>query len=398
MTEFGIHVHAFGDGEDIYEYDDQLNDCSIQTNDGVSVPANTYVMTTSSRVLQTCFKDTGEREFIVDCDSETVQTLVNILHGKHVSWTTEKARRVLACMDYLDCHAKYTDVVDILWDCITCVEQPERIFETICAHAEFLAPTRLRSMIHVASAAAPLYSDFRVLFTSMTMTPELGRALMDTLLDIFPPLHVFRDIVMATVPEHRYDVAMAILTIPNIGIGFHPDEFHVALRIVYDMSTPHEYAVTLLLKSCLDAFGSVNHPSVSTKVWGSFLSYRGPRASYLLNFMRPPSGKHTVRFHGCQFVIDTSGAHVDIESTIYMEKVTYDDIDTVCIRASTVRHQRDMTGVIGPVTKTYDFEKHDDRVFSLRTVDPLNWGKIAFDQRFDDPDTLKFIRFDVSWT
>jgi hypothetical protein len=395
MTEFGIHVHAPVEN---LEYDDQLNDCNILSNDGTRIPANTYVMTTSSRVLQTCFKDTGDREFYVDCDSETIRMLVNMLHGKHVSWSTDTARRVLKCMDYLDCHMKYIDVVDILWDCITCSEDPRHIFTTICEHAEFLAPTRLRSMIHVATASSPLYSDFREIFKHMTITPDLGRALMDTLLDIFPPLHVFYDIVMATTEIHRYDVAMAILTIPNIGIGFHPDEFHVALRIVYDISTQNEYSVTLLLKSCLDAFGSVNHPSVSTKVWGSFLSYRGPRASYLLNFMRQPHGKHTVRFHGCQFVIDTSASHVDIEATIFMEKVTYDDIDTVCIRASTIRHQRDMTGVIGPVSKTYDFNRHDDRVFSLRTVDPLNWGKISFDQRFEDPETMKFIRFDVSWT
>jgi hypothetical protein len=113
--------------------------------------------------------------------------------------------------------------------------------------------------------------------------------------------------------------------------------------------------------------------------------------------MRFPQGKQTVRFHGCQFVIDVSSTSMDIEASIYMEKVTYDEIDSVCIRVSTIRHQRDMIGVIGPVSRTYDFDRHDDRAFTLRTVDPLNYGKIVFDQSFDDPETMKFIRFDVSW-
>ena len=393
MTEFGIHVHV----PEKVEYDPKLDDCTIRAQDGTMIPANTYVLTTSSRVLYDCFKETGERVFYVEWDPESIEVLVNVLHGKPVTWSVDTARRTLELMDYIDCHAKYSNVVDILWDCIMCTSDTEHTFELLCTHAPFLAPTRLRSMVHVASAAAPLYSTFRKLLANMSMTPELGRAFMDTVLDIFPPLRVFRDIVFMTPETHQYDVAMAILTIPNIGIGFHPDEFHVALRIVYDISPNSEYSASLLLKSCLDAFGSVNHPSVSSKVWGSFLSYRGPHASYLLNCMRFPQGKQTVRFHGCQFVIDVSSTSMDIEASIYMEKVTYDEIDSVCIRVSTIRHQRDMIGVIGPVSRTYDFDRHDDRAFTLRTVDPLNYGKIVFDQSFDDPETMKFIRFDVSW-
>ena len=151
-----------------------------------------------------------------------------------------------------------------------------------------------------------------------------------------------------------------------------------------------------LLKSCLDAFGSVNHPSNSSKIWGSLLSFNGPRASYFLNMMRPPTGKQTVRFHGCVFSIESSTS-MDIDSTIYLEKLTFDDIDSVRIKISVLRHHPDMAGVIGPVDKIYDFERHDDRVFFLRTIDHLDGGKIQFRHQINDPETLKFIRFDISW-
>jgi len=395
MTEYGIHVH-----DDIsFDYNEQLNDCRLITPDGSTIPANIYVMTTSCGVLHTCFKDTSDRDFHIDADPDIVEILVNLLHGKRVkTWSLENAVATLELMDYLNCHASFVDVVDIVWDSIIQLDGPDEIFHALCTHAMYLAPTRLRAMVRVASTTMPKYSGFREIFKNMTMTPNLARALMDVLMETFSPLHVFYDIVASTDVDHQYDVAMSILTIPNIGIGFHPDEFHVALRSLYDISPVDEYSTSLLLKSCLDAFGSVNHPSVSSKVWGSFLSYRGPRASYLLNIMRQPCGKQTVRFHGCHFVLETSSTVMDIESTIYLEKLTYDDIDRVDVKIYVLRHQRDMMGVIGPVSKVYDFEHQDDRVFSLRTIDPLNWGKISFSHRINDPETVKFVRIDITWT
>ena len=392
MTDLGIHVNA----KDL-PYLDSLNDCVLVCQDGIRVNANTYALVTSSGVFHSMFDETNPedpREFNVDVDSTTMQCIVDLTHGKRApDWTTEQIVDTLRALDYLDCHVQYPELVSLLWDRVYAS------FHEIRAHARYLSSTRLRALIRRCVDLVSTYSEFRTLFDHLEMTPIVASTVLDLVADTYPPVNVVRDILSHVSKDHLFEVAMKMLTLPSIGITFHPDEFHIVLRMLFD-AAPGDSHVAPLIKTCLDAFGSVNHPSVTSKIWGSFLTYRSNKVSYLLHFTRPWTSKASVRFHGCQFTTDQGpvSTMMDLESTIYLSKITYDDVDEVTIRVSTMRYRDDMVGVSGHVESIYDFSRLDESTIVLRTVDPLDYGKVSFSHRFDHPETLKFIRLDLTWT
>jgi len=381
----------------------QLHDCTLVSKEGVGVKANTFVMVQACNLLSSFFEDMGDdatdRVFHVpNVDYETLVLLVGLLHGtKHVKSmvSVDEIRRVLLAMDYLGCRTKFSKLVSRMWCLLRLLPNTGKTFDLLCENATLIMPEYSVCLLNKAKAIYPEWHRFEKIFDTLDMSPKLAVHCMNTLAVSFPPLLIVRGIINSSPPRHLHEILRSILTIPRIGLQFHPEEFMLLLKSsvesVHDTHDPY----TSLARACLDSYLGVNVPLCVSKVTGSFIFFQHKaRCSFLITLKRPLTKKARVQFQHGTATFDVDGGQGSVHTSIQLHRFheTAESVDEAYIRVVPM-YARDLD------SPDLDFDSMKDTWHVVSDIDHANRGSIT--HRIDLPKAtfplLRHLRYDVFW-
>jgi hypothetical protein len=360
-------------------------------------------MVQACSLLSAMFEDMQEDESRVfhlpNVDHETLVLLVALLHNtrsvRSVTGVVE-IRNVLLAMDYLGCRSKWSKLVARLWQLIRLLPNTEGTFHVMCENASLIMPEYSVPFLNKAKTIHPEWSRFREILGEMDMTPQLAVHCVTTLIAVFPPLLIARGIIESSPPTHLHQILAAVITMPRIGVHFHPEEWMLLLESCIDSAHTHAKSdpFTALARACVDSYKGVNVPLCVSKITGSFIFFQHKaRCSFLLTLKRPLAKKARVQFQNGTATFDIDGERGTVHATLQLHRFhdNAESVDDAYIRlvpmyvAELGGHALDYDGM-HDTWHTVDIDHRTKGTISHCTELPLTTFPL-----------LKHLRFDVFW-
>jgi hypothetical protein len=384
----------------------QLNDCTLVCDSGAIIPANTFIMVQACSTLSNMFEDLEEgtsqgRVFhIHGVEKHTLQVLVDLLHHKmSVSGiqSIDEIRHVIHAMDYLGCRYKFKKLVQRLWQLLRLMPNTVETFGNLCENAPLVMPEYSTAFLTKAKSIAPEWHRFRDLIEQMDMTPQLAVLCMNTLMNTFPPVCIIFGIIDASPPSHVQQIVTAVLSIHNIGLHFHPEEFMLILEhCVTPGHGSHEKKgdpYMNLAKACLDSFKGVNTPMCISKLSGTFIYFQHKtRCSFFVTIKKPVNRKARVQFQHKTATFEIDAANHTLESTIHLHKFQE---HAESVNEVYVRYVPFYSRELG----CSKIECGNDIWYTVTDIDHMNRGRVrhVINIPQDTFPLLKYVRYDIFW-
>ena len=385
-------------------YHDKLHDCTLVSAQGTEVKASTFVMVQACSVLASMFEDMTEEDgrvfHLPNVDHDTLSLLVSILHNQKtvgsISDVTE-IRRVLLAMDYLGCRPKFKKLVTRLWQLLRLLPNTMETFGLLCENATLVMPEFSIAFLNKAKIICPEWHRFRVLFDDMDMTPQLAVLCMNTLLSTFPALLIVFGIVSASPPNHVHQILATVLSMPRIGLQFHPEEFMEVLESCAETVPPlkRNDPYTLLARACLDSYRGVNTPLCVSKISATFIFFQHKaKCSFLITLKKPITKKIKVQFQHGTATFDVDGEAGTVAANIQLHRFheNAESVDDAYVRTVPMYVRE-----IG--SHELDFEDMRDSWHTVENIDHANRGTLSHTVELprDTFPLLKHLRYDVFW-
>jgi len=295
LTELGISTRDEQPKAVVTPFLDRLYDCDVKCSDGTILRANTFALVSSCSVLAMFFEDMSDddtKTFYVDVPSETMRTVIGLVHGSLPSnqlKSAEQVASILHTMNYLGCTTKWRKLTHRLWTLVRS-ECPAVAGPVLLVNAPLLLPEFGAGFLLKLRIVFPNWRDFSKLFNHITVTPGVAVMVVDQTAQFFPVGLLVHALIGHTPDQHKRLVAERIFSIRRVGNMFHPEEFNWTLDQIPNSLIP-------LLECARDAHAVVNRPVPLSKIKSSMVTYPVKNtASFFFAFDCPCTKRTCVAF------------------------------------------------------------------------------------------------------
>ena len=277
---------------------DAYSDMHLHCGEGIVVKANAFTMIAACDLMNHMFEDFGTVATIrvpPTVDPAAIRVAVSVIHGVDTiaELSLEDVERCCTGFDYLGCTILRKKLLARIWHHVSRAEDTDVVFTF--ADRLLSQPTHARNTLNKLKTLAPLWKDFKRVFSHVTMTEDIARVCMWRLCKFFPAYLVFNAVVDAFPPDIlSFDTCIKVLGCYRSGNYHHPDELVISSNKILSRFNDEDKAIHL--QTISDAFCRYDVSPSPSKLISTTLTFSNePKTSVLIKVYDPYKGTRLLK-------------------------------------------------------------------------------------------------------
>lgn len=385
---------------------DAYSDMQLHCDQGIVVKANAFTMISTCDLLKHMFEDFGPEHMrnvpIPSMDASVIEMVVHVIHGIRTlgELSLDDVEKCCIGFDYLGCTILRKKLLARMWHYVSKTE--DRTIVIKFADKLLVSDTHARNLLNKLKTLAPLWKDFKEVFSHVTMNEDMALICMWRLCKYFPA-HLVFDAVIDAFPQHllSFDTCLKIMGCYRTGKYHHPDEVVISSNKILSKFKDEDKAIHL--QAISDAFCMYDVSPSCSKLIATTLTFSNePKTSVLLKVYDPFRGTKLLKVKRFMTAsVNTQdgvvGGTCDIEkldenryypSTLLLRIITYN---------ATHQNQHDTIDATYRTTEVWREFKYLEygEVIQLDQPTGAHQGsELVLSEAIKSIDTLRYVRLD----